>query len=440
MKILRYSNNEYMAVLGLQPVNDNEDYTMAKHCLVLDVDGGKVILNSLTRAIVYLDANETEKNIFMYRNYFLVPESFDSIKVIDDLRRRCRIPLDSLYLKDPNQFTILNTTDCNARCFYCYEGKLKNKHHMTPEVALKVAKYIEQTNTSSVDIDWFGGEPLYNVKAIDLITNYLISKNKKFQCDMITNGYLFNEHLIKKAKEVWNLTSVQITIDGTEKIYNKVKNYKNPIGSNPFKRVMDNIELLLLNNIFVYIRINVDNYNSSNIFELIKVIAERFGVHPSLRLYLWPIFEEGDYQRTTEQNTKLFNSIKELEKVIIGYGFGYGTAPKETIMSTQCMADCGTHVTIDPDGNIGLCEHFVDSDFHSSIHNPDIKDYNILESWREYEKPLDICQDCPIYGSCLRLSKCVEMRKCNQEIKEWKIRKALYGLSDFYNNYLNENV
>ena len=80
-----------MAVLGLQPINDNENYVMAKHCLVLNVEGGRVILNSLTRAIVYLDNNEIEEDEFLYRNYFLVPENFDSIKVVDDLRRRLRI-------------------------------------------------------------------------------------------------------------------------------------------------------------------------------------------------------------------------------------------------------------------------------------------------------------------------------------------------------------
>ena len=431
MKILRYSNNEYMAVLGLQPINDNENYVMAKHCLVLNVEGGRVILNSLTRAIVYLDNNEIGEDEFLYRNYFLVPENFDSMKVVDDLRRRLRIPLDSIYLNRPQQFTILSTTDCNARCFYCYENKVKNKHRMSQEVALKVAKYIAQSD--SIALNWFGGEPLYNIKAIDTITNYLIVHNKEFHSEMTTNGYLFNEVVIKKAKELWNLTGVQITLDGTEKIYNKTKNYKDVKGTSPFKRVMNNIELLISNDIHVYIRINVDNYNSDNVFELIKEIAERFGIHPKLKVYLWPIFEEGDYQRTKEQNEKLFKSIADIEKFITDYGFVYGTFPDTEIMVTQCMADHGTGITIDPDGNFGVCEHFVDSGFYSSIDNPEIKDYNILNSWREYEKPLDICKDCPIYASCLRLCNCIEMRKCNPQIKEWKIRKALYGLNDFYN-------
>ena len=30
---------------------------------------------------------------------------------------------------------------------------------------------------------------------------------------------------ILKAKNIWNTIEVQITIDGTEQVYNKVKNY-----------------------------------------------------------------------------------------------------------------------------------------------------------------------------------------------------------------------
>ena len=103
---------------------------------------------------------------------------------------------------------------------------------MSQEVALKVAKYIAQSD--SIALNWFGGEPLYNIKAIGTITNYLIVHNKEFHSEMTTNGYLFNETVVKKAKELWNLTGVQITLDGTEKIYNKTKNYKDVKGTSPF--------------------------------------------------------------------------------------------------------------------------------------------------------------------------------------------------------------
>ena len=60
---------------------------------------------------------------------------------------------------------------------------------------------------------------------------------------MISNGYLFNDDTIKEAKEEWQLTKVQITLDGTEQIYNRCKAYIYK-DVNAYRRVIGNIHLL----------------------------------------------------------------------------------------------------------------------------------------------------------------------------------------------------
>ena len=104
------------------------------------------------------------------------------------------------------------------------------------------------------------------------------------------------------------------------------------------------------------------------------------------------------------------------------------------------MADDGNSIVIDPDGNIGTCEHFIDSHFFSHIDNPSIKNMEELKAWRLYEKPLDICSDCPLYPSCVRPSQCQEMSKCDPYYKEWRIRKHIQGLQNFYNKATNSNL
>ena len=443
MIILRGYNVSYMAALGEQPVWNDCEYELAKHCLVTDVNNGKLILNNLTKSIVFLDKKDLDNlgdkdtYLFLYKTYFLVPKDFNSNHMIDKLRKSLVTPIDDFYLKNPTEFTILTTTKCNARCFYCYESKTKQKHHMSEDTALKVAKYIHKCvpNNEIASLDWFGGEPLFNQKAIDIITNYLSAKQVPFISSATSNGYLFDEKLVKKAVEHWKLQTIQITIDGTEEVYNKTKNYIYIKDSSPYKRVMNNIQLLLDAGIIVNIRINLDLYNSENVKSLISELFSRFGIRTNLNIYVWPIFDEG--QRSKEDEDILYDQLEIIENLIVDYGYSYGLFPSEQIKDHHCMADVGNHVTISPYGELGTCEHFVDCDFFSSINNPDEKNYQILYEWKQYEKPLNICEDCPLYADCLRPVKCTEMHKCSDHIKKWKLRKATFELLNFYN--LNRN-
>ncbi|MBP3801508.1 MAG: hypothetical protein J6I85_05770 [Clostridia bacterium] len=58
---------------------------------------------------------------------------------------------------------------------------------------------------------------------------------------MFSNSLLFNDKNIIKAKEKWHLKKVQITIDGTEFFYEKIKNV--PSGS--FNILLINIKKIL---------------------------------------------------------------------------------------------------------------------------------------------------------------------------------------------------
>lgn len=60
---------------------------------------------------------------------------------------------------------------------------------------------------------------------------------------------------------------------------------------------------------------------------------------------------------------------------------------------------------------------------------------DILNSWRVYEPKMDLCENCPIYGDCIRPSECEEMKRCSLNIKERNIRKAKEGLLSYYIDY-----
>lgn len=458
MKILMMPNEKTLAIIGEQPVFANKDYRFMKYCLVRDFDEGKMIYNSLTSSMVILEHDEINeigninKYAFLYKNYFLVPEDFDEIEVTNNIINHLRRPIDDLYLNNPTSFTILTTMKCNARCFYCYELHKKNKKHMTDETAEKIADYIHTyaPMNQQISLSFFGGEPLFNQKPIDIIVNKLIDYNRPFVTNFTTNGYLFNKELVIKAKNIWNTSYVQITLDGTEEVYNKAKNYIYKNGESPYKRVLNNIAILMNYGIRVIIRFNIDLYNSKDLRELVISLYNRFGNHPNLSMYAWPIFEDEEHPRTPEEHAKVFEELKKLEETMWKCGYFFGYVPPSEPRVYQCMADDGSSVLIDPSGNIGTCEHFVDSHFWGHIDDPLKKNFDELNIWREYMPVLDICKDCPLYPICNRPAYCEEMSKCDKYYQEWRIRRYLNGLDKTYldnkglNNYmpykLSENV
>lgn len=90
-----------------------------------------------------------------------------------------------------NRYNILTTTGCNARCFYCFEDGVDIKT-MSSRTAEQVATYIynNSLNTEMVELRWFGGEPLVNYKAIDIICSNLQKMGQPFYSTISSNGTL----------------------------------------------------------------------------------------------------------------------------------------------------------------------------------------------------------------------------------------------------------
>lgn len=102
------------------------------------------------------------------------------------------------------------------------------------------------------------------------------------------------------------------------------------------------------------------------------------------------------------------------------------------------MADTGNAVIISPNGDLGLCEHYIDKDFFSHINNPHEKNWDIINSWRDYVKPTEICINCPKLPSCLRLSKCPDRNICSQIEKQHELDLLESGMIEQYQKWRQE--
>lgn len=438
MKVLQEANTEVLNVLDeyrnkFLNVSENEPLRMIRYVIFAHVENGILMHNTLTKEIVLLEPFDNVYDKHFLGNLWLVPNDFDD-SIIAVKYREWLFSTRPTTLK-PRGYTIATTTDCNARCFYCYEMGLAKKN-MTDETAIDVADYIAKNYFSDPEekrhpasISWFGGEPLYNKRAIKTICNRLKELKVPYMSTAITNGFLFDEATIAEAKWLWKLKKVQITIDGTEKNYNKAKNYKEP-GKNPFETVLDNIDKLSQNRIAVNIRVNVGYYNRDDISSLIDIISERFKGRTNIKMYVHSLFDtcgvtdiKGD-----EREDAVYKAMTEMDSKLSKLGMNANQLLNLGIRGTHCMTDNGKHAVIQTDGRLCLCEHYIDSKQIGSIYS-DKFDEKMVEHFREIATPFNECYKCPIFPSCSHLKVCEDnTARCSKYRQGYKTANAVFGL------------
>ena len=406
------------------------------------VDEGVLLCNLQAREVVLLTKEEWENrmsNLYLKEHGFLVPKHSNEKEYVDLVRWM----LETRQRKSKNitGYTIFPTTDCNARCFYCFELG-RSRVPMSKETAEKTAYYIKNhSGGEKVKLSWFGGEPLYNREAIETICKILKEENVEFKSSAVSNGYLFDAETVKTAVEDWNLKSVQITLDGTEETYNKVKAFVYK-GVNPYQTVMENIGHLLDAGVRIQIRLNMDLYNAEDLMKLVEELAERFGGRKGISVYAHHIFKGNEAMadsHTEEEWAERTQAMIRLEDKIRECGLESKAGISKHIKLNHCMADSGKSVTILPDGHIGLCEHFSENEFIGHIDQEGF-DEAMVKSWKERMPELPECAECVLYPECIQLKKCPNGGKCFPALREERIRKIKRQMLNEYERWKSQQT
>ena len=432
-------------VVGLQTKKEDKPYRLMHYVVQQEVEEGVLLYNTLTCAMA-LVTREEAKNLTavegLIEHRFLVPVDHDDKKFCKIVKFGAKTMQKRP--KGIKTYTIVTTTGCNARCAYCFEQGAKPVH-MTMETAEKVAQYIinHHGEHEEVKIRWFGGEPLYNFKVMDRICTRLQENNIKYYSNITTNGYLFSGRLIEKACQLWNLKEVQVTLDGTEENYNRIKAYVHTNGANPYQRVMENIKRLLDAEIpAIVIRIHLDYNNLRDVWALTKECGDRFRGYDNLYIYFMPLFQYlfNEEMQLSLQRRTLYREKAKLEEYVqsIGIKGRPKIYRKETFVFNQCMVDSGEDVMIVPDGHLGSCGHYVDSHFFGHIDSDDW-DQDIIRQSREYLKEISECDTCAYYPRCYRLKICEMKKVCFKENREDFIASIRQKMLNEYRELKKEN-
>ena len=355
-----------------------------------------------------------------------MPEGFDEIAAVDQVRDIMRLIAKPETL---HRFVVLPTTDCNARCFYCYEAGCE-KSRMTSETADKVAVFMkESAKGKEIKITWFGGEPTYHEEVIDRISKRLTELGADFTSDMISNAYLFDEEKAEKAANVWRLKTIQITLDGTEEVYNRRKAFIYREGS-AFQRVMQNIGLLADKGVKVNVRLNVDEKNADDLLDLVTVLKDRFGGHSGINVYSRLLYGEMENPAAYAAYYRVRDALKEA-------GLTKEGGVSHRFKTNRCMADTLSTAVVLPDGRLHSCEHFSETGKPWGSIEDTSNQKATVKKWSELVPKGEQCRDCAFMADCMRITRCPVVKGlCSLPEKEMRIRELREAVRAEYKRYL----
>lgn len=411
---------------GKQRIKEKSTYRMMRYVLREECDGRVLLHNVVTGRLVVLNQAETDvvNNLPMQFmpgmeqlvvEHYLVPVDYDEHQQVIHLRT---ILMNLDEAQKPKgvitHYTILPTTACNARCYYCFEQGCKTVT-MTEETADNVVKYIDKHCGSNrwVQLSWFGGEPTVATSRIDQICEGLQERQIKYQSDMTTNGYLLDEKMIEKAIRLWKLKSCMICVDGTEKNYNKTKSYI-AVHDNPYQRVMENIGHLLKQGVHVNLRMNFDLDNYEDFADLVKEVLQRFDNRSQLQVRVHPLYGEhrNPEGKINHANNCWFEKkIVELNTLAREAGLLERSRRLPSIEFRACQAYSESSVTIAPNGILVRCpEQFGEDQATGNVIDGVISEV-ALRAWKQYAD-LEMCKKCCLLPICKRNERCLTRDTC----------------------------
>lgn len=199
------------------------------------------VLFDLNKLNIY-ELDDNTLNIFkkLYYNKDYVANTAEEREVYDELFENCNQYEDN---DDVTSIRLNVSNVCNLKCSYCYAnygnyGNLNSK--MSSDLSKKACKYIEDNYHHVREISFFGGEPLLNPEAIEVICKYFENKDIKFS--IVTNLTVLDDEIINLINKY--KISITGSIDGPKDINDM--NRVTADGKGTYEKISDNIKELNL--------------------------------------------------------------------------------------------------------------------------------------------------------------------------------------------------
>lgn len=344
---------------------------------------------------------------------------------------------------------------CNLDCVYCYEDH-SYKKRMDEESARKLIEFIKIKNPSRLNIEYFGGEPMLNLKFINHFSECLDREGFDFYGSITTNGTLINEKTLKILYTA-GVRSFQITIDGPKNLHNKLRVSKNNT-FNSYDSVYNGLETIAKSDYkdivcIVRINSNEETIREKNISEFLNALLRI--IPPSDSRFLFLPKPIGDYlSANLKENLRAIDtycnkgSISEVVDVLEDKFEEVGYLLADPAILTKkggysCYAGNANSFVVNPDLNLMKCTVAMDDPVNTVGHIND-GNYELNDNFSLWTKNFadSNCEKCFANETCTGNSCPLVNIKDNQKncppIKQ-DVQKATIKAVKFYERISDEN-
>src|SRR5690554_268030 len=220
-------------------------------------------------------------------------------------------------IKHLSQLVFEVTDACNLNCKYCglnslYKNNSERKGKKLPFYKAKlIIDYLfslreRPRNTDyPLNLGFYGGEPLLNMKLIKQIVSYLGNINfTKATYGMTTNGMLLNKHLDYLVQDKFQLL---ISLDGDKFHHSYRVDHKE---KNSFERVVKNIQLIkkeFPEYFKEFVQFNTVLHDRNNVEEVYNFIKKLFDKIP----FIIPLKKVGVHEDRITEFKLMYRSVSE---------------------------------------------------------------------------------------------------------------------------------
>ena len=237
---------------------------------------------------------------------------------VTGLEQHVRLALSNRYL----ELVLLPTEKCNFSCLYCYEAQQKGKMPSYVVEGIKKLITLRAPSLTTLNIVWFGGEPLLTKSIIQEIMLHAIQAKKEnpslnLISTIYTNGYLLDRETSNFLSQL-GIGWFHVTLDGWGEQHDNTR--KRADGGKTFDKIWKNLLMLHRSSLKVQIRLRV-HYSPQN-WRNLKILLDRvnneFGQDKRFALYFRPISRWGSpndhliEKCSLEKHDEISDSLKKM--------------------------------------------------------------------------------------------------------------------------------
>jgi|CXWL01.1.fsa_nt_gi uncharacterized protein len=318
------------------------------------------------------------------------------------------------YSHDRSQYlvTILTTYACNFKCTYCFEESsrttVKLDHETQEQVIRWLQSRMERFGYGSLNINYYGGEPLLNPSAIEYISSQMQDWCQKrgigFRFSLQTNGYLLTPEKVIRFKEL-GLKNVRISVDGVGDDHDRSRPLRG--GGGTFERIIQNIKDCA-DLIKISISVGYDKGDVTPIEKLVHYFDQIGVLHKLGQFAFSPLIPtlgpKGEPQRIqgsqcmgNSADKSLAEAARKLGELLTSRGV---SVPSGMSTSVCPLTRDKSAVTIDQHGRLYRCNSLLG---HPEFSVGDVRNDNFNDQ-HEFFRDLDVWQQCPV--DCTYMPMC----------------------------------